>query len=230
MNKIEDELQQARDKIWRIATQIHLPGFPKVRPPSPEPLQLWRSPARPSSTSVPMAPNMPPPLPTCVALQSPIWLTPAPHTRRLRQPAIPPIPTGHASPLLWRNPHAGGVGSPPSRPLSEPPSPPLPPTPSPLPTPRNPPPTFTPAELVQLVAEGVARTEQYAESRTERMRTSRLKMENQEKFNRKSPTPLNQWWESVTMYLGFYPKTIDQQKITWVRTLLTEMVLVWHLH
>jgi len=32
------------------------------------------------------------------------------------------------------------------------------------------------------------------------------------------------------MYLGFYPETIDQQKITWVGTLLTDTALVWHLH
>jgi len=32
------------------------------------------------------------------------------------------------------------------------------------------------------------------------------------------------------MYLGFYPETIDQQKIAWVGTLLTDTALVWHLH
>jgi len=42
-----------------------------------------------------------------------------------------------------------------------------------------------------------------------RIRTSRLKMENPAKFNGKSITTFNQWWESVTMYLGFYPETVD---------------------
>jgi len=32
------------------------------------------------------------------------------------------------------------------------------------------------------------------------------------------------------MYLGFYPETVDRQKITWIRTFLTDTALVWHLH
>jgi len=32
------------------------------------------------------------------------------------------------------------------------------------------------------------------------------------------------------MYLGFYPETIDRQKIAWAGTLLTDTALVWHLH
>jgi len=55
-------------------------------------------------------------------------------------------------------------------------------------------------------------------------------MENPEKFDGKSPTAFNQWWESVTMYLGFYPDTTDRQKIAWTGTLLTDTALVWHLH
>jgi len=31
------------------------------------------------------------------------------------------------------------------------------------------------------------------------------------------------------MYLGFYQKTVDQQKIAWVGTLLTDTTLLWHL-
>jgi len=55
-------------------------------------------------------------------------------------------------------------------------------------------------------------------------------VENSVKFDGKSPTAFNQWWESVTMYLGFYPKMVDRQKIAWVGTLLTDTALVWHLH
>jgi len=55
-------------------------------------------------------------------------------------------------------------------------------------------------------------------------------MENPEKFDGKSSSAFNQWWESVAMYLGFYPDTTDRQKITWVSTLLTHTTLVWHLH
>jgi len=32
------------------------------------------------------------------------------------------------------------------------------------------------------------------------------------------------------MYLGFYPETMDQQKIAWTGTLLTDTALAWHLH
>jgi len=55
-------------------------------------------------------------------------------------------------------------------------------------------------------------------------------MENPEKFDAKSSSTFNQWWESVTMYLGFYPETVDRQKIVWVGTLLTDTALVSHLH
>jgi len=55
-------------------------------------------------------------------------------------------------------------------------------------------------------------------------------MENPAKFDEKNPTTFNQWWESVTMYLGLYPETIDRQKIAWVGTLLMDTALIWHLH
>jgi len=32
------------------------------------------------------------------------------------------------------------------------------------------------------------------------------------------------------MYLGFYPEMMDQQKMVWVVTLLTDTALAWHLH
>jgi len=55
-------------------------------------------------------------------------------------------------------------------------------------------------------------------------------MENPKKFDGKSSSTFNQWWESVKMYLGFYPETVDRQKIAWVGTRLTDTALVWHLH
>ena len=42
-----------------------------------------------------------------------------------------------------------------------------------------------------------------------RVNTSRLKMKNLESFDRKTTTAFNQWCESVTTYLGFYPETVD---------------------
>ena len=43
-----------------------------------------------------------------------------------------------------------------------------------------------------------------------------LKMKNPEVFDGKSSTAFNQWWETVTMFLGFYPEMGDQQNIAWV--------------
>jgi len=34
----------------------------------------------------------------------------------------------------------------------------------------------------------------------------------------------------VTIYLGFYPETVDRQKVVWVGTLLSDMALVWQVH
>jgi len=116
LNKVEEELRRARDEIQRIATQIPVPGSPKTKPLSLEPLQHWRSPVRPSSTSVPTAPTAPPPILTHLALRSPIRLTPDLFTRRPRRPAVPPssLPSEPPSPLL---PTAGGSGGgPPQRP------------------------------------------------------------------------------------------------------------------
>jgi len=90
---------------------------------------------------------------------------------------------------------------------------------------------LTPGEIAQLVGAGIAAAQ--AAGQPERgtlVHTSRLKMENPEKFDGKSSSTFNQWWESVTMYLGFYPETVDRQKIAWVGTLLFDTALVWHLH
>ena len=55
-------------------------------------------------------------------------------------------------------------------------------------------------------------------------------MKNPDNFDRKSTTAFNQWWETITMYLGCYPETVDQQKIAWVGTLLMATTLAWYLH
>jgi len=54
-------------------------------------------------------------------------------------------------------------------------------------------------------------------------------MKNLESFDRKSSTTFNQWWEAVTMFLGFYLETGDSQKIAWVGTILSDTALEWHL-
>ena len=86
---------------------------------------------------------------------------------------------------------------------------------------------LTPGKIARLVGEGIAVVRQPA---TKQINTSWLKMKNPKPFDGKTATVFNQWWESVTMNLGFYPKTVDRQKIAWVGTLLMDTALVWHLH
>jgi len=63
--------------------------------------------------------------------------------------------------------------------------------------------------IARAVAEGVAAAPALSAPATARVNTSRLKMKNPEPFNGKNTSNFNQWWESVTMYLGFYPETMD---------------------
>jgi len=79
--------------------------------------------------------------------------------------------------------------------------------------------------LVRLVAEGVELARQDRPARPEQGNIARLKMKNPETFDGKSLTAFNQWWEAVTMYLGFYPETMDRQKIAWTGMLLTDTAL-----
>ena len=74
----------------------------------------------------------------------------------------------------------------------------------------------------------VARTDQRApEVRTN---TSRLKLKNPESFDGKPTSAFNIWWESVLEYIGFYPETLNAQKIAWVGTLLSDTTKAWHQH
>jgi len=233
---LENQLREARAEIQRVATRIPLPATPPIPP-------TWRCPGRQTSTSAPSVHVSP-------ALGSPLRLNPGPMLRRQRPPAVPPTPEmrqrleqlrSHEPPRspAW-GPMTGQGGGPPSTPPRsaagppsgpplEPPRPPArhPRSPSP---PRNPAPTITTRDLVQLVAEGVAQATQRAATETNRIRTSRLKMENPEAFDGKPTTPFNNWWKTVTKYLSFYPETSDQQKIVWVGTLLTGTAKAWDLH
>jgi len=74
-------------------------------------------------------------------------------------------------------------------------------------------PTITTQDLVWLVAEEVEWARQDRPTRPEQGNIARLKMKNPESFDGKSSTAFNQWWEAVTMFLGFYPETGDHQKI-----------------
>jgi len=206
---LEKQLQEA---IQGIATRIPIPPSPPRHQARPQP---WRSPARPSSTSI------------ADALQRLTTLPEAPRDpRRQRPPAIPRTPSPpHQRPPMF----GGGIGGPPGPPRR----PPAPPHRSPTPPGRSTspqPPSLTPQQLVQLVSEGVARAQIYAPPRTERPLISRLKMTNPETFDGKTTTPFNTWWKSVTKYLSFYPETGDQQKIAWVGTLLTGTAKAWDIH
>ena len=85
-----------------------------------------------------------------------------------------------------------------------------------------------PEEIAQLVGEGIAAVRQ-GPAPEQQLNTCRLKMKSPDTFNGKSSTNFNQWWEAVVMYLGFYPETVDRQKIAWIGTLLTDTALLWHL-
>ena len=89
---------------------------------------------------------------------------------------------------------------------------------------------LTPEEIARLVGAGIAAAQVPARPAEAQIRTSRLKMENPDKFDGKTTTSFNQWWESVTMFLGFYPETSDRQKIAWLGTLLTNTAKAWHLN
>jgi len=80
------------------------------------------------------------------------------------------------------------------------------------------------------VAEGVERARQDRPARPEQGNIASLKMKNPETFDGKGSTSFNQWWEAVTMFLGFYPETNDRQKIAWLGTLLTDTAKAWHLN
>jgi len=161
---LEIHLWEARAEIQHIATRIPLPATPPV-PAGPP---AWRSPIRQTSTSAPSAHSPP-------VLGSPLRLNPELRPHRQRPPAVPTTPEmrqrleqlrRHISPRppapepgagQGENPPSTPPGSsvgPPSGPPSEPPRPPArhPRSPSP---PRNPMPTITMQDLVQLVAEGV---------------------------------------------------------------------------
>jgi len=86
---------------------------------------------------------------------------------------------------------------------------------------------LTLGEIAQLEGAGIATVQAIEQpERGARVHTSRLKMADPEKFDGKGSSTFYQWWESVTMYLGFYPGTVDRQKIAWVGTLLTDTALV----
>jgi hypothetical protein len=87
------------------------------------------------------------------------------------------------------------------------------------------------ADIARAVAEGIAAAQQAPRAaQPERVNASRLKMKNPETFDGKSTTQFSPWWKSVVKYLGFYPETVDRQKIAWVGTLLTGTAKAWDLH
>jgi len=245
---LEEQLSKTQEAVRRVATMVPAPASPP---------KTWRSPARPPSTSLPESQTQR--LVLGSPFQPAKDQTELPQ-RRLRPPAVPQTPpslrgplaeptrrppstprnqpTGNAGgppPVPPRNRFAGGAGSSPSDPASSPSIPPSPPQHRvpfrPIPrSPPNPRPVLTTEELVQIVAEGVARAQPTRERQEGGLRTSRLKMTNPESFDGKPGSSFNTWWKSVVKYLGFYPDTEDRQKIAWVGTLLTGTAKAWDLH
>jgi len=89
---------------------------------------------------------------------------------------------------------------------------------------------LTPEEIARLVGEGIAAAQTDQRAPEVRTNTSRLKLKNPESFDRKPTLAFNVWWESVLEYIGFYPETLDTQKIAWVGTLLSDTAKAWHQH
>jgi hypothetical protein len=83
--------------------------------------------------------------------------------------------------------------------------------------------------IARLIGEGIAvaqtATKPSLEQPDGRIGTARLKMKNPEPFDEAATTRFSRWWESVVMFLGFYPNTTDRQKIAWVGALLTDTAL-----
>jgi len=202
--------------------RIPLPATPPV-PAGPP---AWRSPVRQTSTSAPSAHLQP-------AVGNTLRLNRGPMLRRQRPPAVPTMPEmrqqleqlrRHVSPRPPAPEPAAGQGGnppstppgssagPPSGPPSEPSRPPFQHLRSPSP-PRNPAPTITTQDLVRLVAEGVERARQDQPAQPEQGNIARLKMKNPEAFDGKSSTAFNQWWEAVTMFLGFAQKQGINRKL-----------------
>jgi hypothetical protein len=90
------------------------------------------------------------------------------------------------------------------------------------------------AAIARLIGEGIAAAQPTARTNQGqpdgRIGTARLKMKNPESYDGAATTRFSRWWESVVMFLGFYPNTTDRQKIAWVGALLTDTALSWHLY
>jgi hypothetical protein len=88
--------------------------------------------------------------------------------------------------------------------------------------------------VARLIGEGIAAAQPASKTTREqpdgRIGTARLKMKNPESFDGAATARFSRWWESVVMFLGFYPNTTDRQKIAWVGSLLTDTALSWHLY
>jgi len=229
---LERLLHTAQEEIRKVADRVPLPESPGRNLPHPQsPTPPWRSPVRPSTSSLaealqqlkagPTGPQPPP-----VDPRRPL----VPPRSRTRPPAVPVTPPPLRSPLFQRTPRPPPPprsplflgGGPPPRPPHRP----LPPPPPPSP-PRAP---VTTEDLIRLVAEGVTLAQRRREPGAGQVNAARLKMENPDKFDGKSTTSFNQWWEAVVMFLGFYPETNDRQKIAWIGTLLSDTAKSWHLN
>jgi len=89
---------------------------------------------------------------------------------------------------------------------------------------------LTPEEIARLVGERIVAARIDQRIPEVRINTSWLKLKNPEPFDGKPTSASNVWWESVLEYIGFYPETLDAQKIAWVGTLLSDTAKAQHQH
>jgi hypothetical protein len=206
VSKLEQELKSAQNEIKRVAASVPPPRSQAASPGPPSFLQgLPRAPTPAVGNPTPLIPGLP--VGDTEGGQPP---------RRVRRPAVSPSP----SPPPPDNDDDDDLYT-------------LPPPQKTLARQENPPAVDMTA-VARLIGEGIAAAQPASKTTREqpdgRIGTARLKMKNPDSFDGAATAQFSRWWESVVMFLGFYPNTTDRQKIAWVGSLLTDTALSWHLY
>jgi hypothetical protein len=213
VTKLEQELKEAQDEIRKVAASV---PPPRSRPTSPEPPSFLQG--LPGVTTQALATITPiAPIPGLPAEGSGSVRS----SRPPRRPAVPPSsspPSSPSSPPPDDDDDDDLYTLPPQKPISR----------------QTSSSTVDMSQVARLIGEGIAAHQSTPKPPQDqpdgRIGTARLKMKNPESFDGAATTRFSRWWESVVMFLGFYPNTTDRQKIAWVGALLTDTALSWHLY
>jgi len=172
-----------------------------------------------ASTRYSSRPRTPPPVPT-----RPTFLQGPPQRRRPTAISIgtPRVqtPSLQGGPIIGEPPRgppttpAGSLRSIPRSPTSEPRQ--L------SPEPRRPQQNFA-DDLARAFAAYVPRPRL-----EDQQRVAPMKLPKPESYDGKPTTPFRAWWKTVRFYFGFYPNTLDAQRIAFVGALLTGDAKEWH--